>query len=132
MRMPDPDLGLKSVVANLAEAMMNASSTLRADELRARELAEELRIANMQKQEEAWTASQTIHQINQSASLQIGKSSQKVIEVEEQAKRIISDQAEIAHAEMMKTEDIERQASQYVTQIAQESNLKNTEIEELK
>ena len=84
--------------------MMSASSTIRSDELRARELAEELRIANIQRQEEAWTANQTIHQINQSASLQIGKSTQKVIEVEEQAKRIINDQAEIAHAEMMKTE----------------------------
>jgi hypothetical protein len=82
MRVPEPDLGLKSVMANLAEAMRSASSTIRSDELRARELAEELRIANIQRQEEALTDNQTIHQINQSASLQIGKSTQKVIEVE--------------------------------------------------
>jgi hypothetical protein len=82
--------------------------------------------------EEAWTANQTIHQINQSASLQIDRSSQKVIEIEAQAEKIIIDQAEAAYAEKRRTENVEALANQFVAQAQIENNNKASEIESLR
>ena len=69
---------IESIVAGLTEAARQNVVKCE-EENRAKIIEKEHRIAAEAREEEAWTANQTIHQINQSASLQIDKSKQKII-----------------------------------------------------